>query len=113
MDVNNDTPVGSTTTLSVSPDGKRSLRLERDVALLSEIQIALQSSETSEVVAILLAILHGITVNTTSGDVLALGVYHAQDICNAAGISDEKFKEVVRQFAEYSKKARSWNPLAF
>jgi len=113
MDNTNDTPAGSTMTLLVNPDGNLSRRSVRDAALLSETLIGLQLSETSEVVAILLAILHGITVNTTSGDVLALGVYHAQDICEAAGISEEKFKEVVAKFAQYSKKARSWNPLSF
>lgn len=109
----NDTPAGDTTISLVSQTGTLSQRSVRDAALLSETLIALQSSENSEVLAILLAILHGITVNTTSGDVLALGVYHAQDICEAAGISEEKFKEVVAKFAQYSKKARSWNPLAF
>ena len=46
MAITNDTHVGSTTSLSASPDGKWSLRLERDAALLSETQTDLQSSKT-------------------------------------------------------------------
>jgi transketolase C-terminal domain/subunit len=113
MENTNDTPVENTTKSLVSQTGKWSQRSERDAALLSETQIALQLSENSEVVTILLAILHGITVNTTSGDVLELGISHAKSITDAAGISEEKFREVVAKFAQFSIKARSWNPLAF
>lgn len=108
-----DTHAADTNTSLVSQTGKLSQRSVRDAALLSETLTDLQSSENSETLMILLAILQGITVNTTSGDVLALGVYHAQDICNAAGISEEKFREVVAKFARFSKQARSWNPLSF
>jgi hypothetical protein len=113
MDATSDTPAGNTTTLSVNRDGNLSQRSERDAVLLLETQIALQSLENSEIVMILLAILQGITTNTTSGDVIELGIYHAKDMCEAAGISEDKFKEVVGKFAQFSKNCRSWNPLAY
>ena len=78
-----------------------------------ETQLGLQSSETSKTVMILLAMLHGIVKNTTSGDVIYFGIDEAKRICEAAGITDEEFKEVMRKFGEYQKKARNWNPLAF
>jgi hypothetical protein len=55
------------------------------------------SSENCETILILMAILQGVTENTTSGDVLALGVYRAQDICSAMGIAEDTFMEVVHR----------------
>lgn len=60
-----------------------------------------------------MAILQGVTENTTSGDVLALAVYRAQDICLAMGIAEDTFAEVVRRYGEFAKMARKGNPLAF
>lgn len=113
MDSIQDTPAGSMTRSSDSPDGNSLRRLERDAALLLETQIGLQSSGISESVMILMATLHGIVTNTTSGDVIALGVYQAKDMCLAAGVSEDVFEEVIKRFVTYSKKARSRTPLAY
>lgn len=99
---------------SLSNQGGKSLPLSvRDAACLSEILTETPFSENSQTVAILLAILHGITTNTTSGDVIELSIYHAQDICRELQIDEVVFREVVGKFVRFSKKARNWNPLAF
>lgn len=113
MEVIPATPAVSTTTSLVSRDGNSLQRSERDAALLSEIQIDLQSSENSTVVLILLAILQSITENTTSGDVIYLSICRAKDMCIAAGVSEADFQQVVTKFVKFSKQARSWNPFAF
>ena len=113
MDDNPGSRAESIKTSLANPDGNLSRPLERGAVLLLETQIALQSLETSQTVAILLAMLHGIVTNTTSGDVIELGVYHAKDICQQAGIPESSFEEVAKKFAAYSKAARSWNPLAY
>jgi TRAP-type mannitol/chloroaromatic compound transport system substrate-binding protein len=72
-----------------------------------------QFCENSQTVLILLAILQGITENTTSGDVIELSIYRAEDMCRAIGVSKDEFKEVVNRFVQFSKQVRGWNPLAF
>src|SRR5690349_13985701 len=111
-----DTPatlVVSPTKLSANRAGNSLQPSERGVACLSEILRDRQFSENSQTVATLLAILHGITVNTTSGDVLALGIYKARDLCDQIGVEPEVFEDVVQKFVEFSKQARQWNPLAY
>lgn len=71
------------------------------------------SSENSETILILMAILQGVTEYTTSGDVLALAVFRAQAVCSGMGISEDTFTEVVRRYGEFAKVARKGNPFAF
>ena len=108
-----DTPVENTMKSLVPLDGKSHQLSERAAACLSSILTGTESSENCEQVLVLLSILLGITENTTSGDVLALGVYRAQDLCDEFGIDEEVFKETVGRFARFAKESRSWNPLAF
>lgn len=83
-----------------------------DAAALSTV-IAELSSESYSTILVLLCLLHGITENTTSGDVLALAAYRAKDLSEQMGIDEDTFAEVIRRYGEFAKAVRSWNPLAF
>lgn len=113
MASNSGTLVASTNKSLVNRDGRPLQRLEADAALLSEMQTEPLFCENSQTILILVALLHGITENTTSGDVIALATYRARDMCLQAGIDEELFRRVVTRFGEYAKKTRAWNPLAF
>lgn len=113
MDDTPDTPAGSTTTLSLSPVGNSHQLSAQAAALLSSMKIEPLSSQNSETVLILLAILQGIIENTTNGDVIELSIYRAKDLCAKFGIDEEMFESVVERFLVISKKLRSRNPLAF
>lgn len=108
-----DTLVESTTTSLVPLDGKSRQLSEQVAACLSSMKIEKQSSESYEQVVVLLTILLGITENTTSGDVLALGIYKAQDLCDEMGVDPTVFKETVGRFARFAEQSRKWNPLAY
>lgn len=83
------------------------------VAVVSTATEPSSSKNSEDVVRILMAILYGITKETTSGDVLSLGVLRAQSLCQRLGISEDLFEEVVEHYGEFCDKARAWNPLAF
>ncbi len=106
-------PAGSLLTLSGDPAGNLHQLLELGAAVPSAIPTEMPSSENSETVTILLAILASITRNTTSGDVLCLSIMAAKDACNKMGISSKAVDAVVRRFTLYSAAVRSRNPLAF
>ena len=62
---------------------------------------------------ILLLILDGITRNTTSGDVIALAIYAAQDRCEELGIDEAIFKDTVAKFVKFSEVRKRTNPFAY
>jgi hypothetical protein len=107
------TPVASTTTLLPNQTGKLPQHLEQAVVPLSSILKDKQFSENSETVVILMAILQGITKNTTSGDVIALAIYNAIDVCDALGIDSEVVERTIKRFFDFQKEVRKNNPLAF
>jgi hypothetical protein len=81
-----------------------------DAVALSSTPTETQSSQKE---IILMALLFGLTENTTSGDVLHLAVWRAQDLCQRLGVNEETFTQVIRQYGEFSEKLRAKNPLAF
>lgn len=105
------TVAASTTELSKIPPQSLTQPLGRDVAVPCSIRIGCESYESQMVV--LMAILQGITENTVSGDVIALGVYQAKDICRQFGIADEQVNEVISKYLRFSDQIRKKNPLAF
>ena len=108
-----DIPVASMIKSLLPQVGKSHQLSERGVAALSSILTGKQSSENCEQVLVLLSILFGITENTTSGDVLTMGMYRAEDLCHEFGVDETVFKETVGRFARLAKESRSRNPLAF
>lgn len=105
--------VASTTELSVNPDVNSRQLSERVAALLSLTQTEKPSSEILEVVAVLMLILEGITINTTSNDVLWLALNGAKIKAKKLGINPELVDEVIHKFDKFSKSVRSSNPLNF
>lgn len=91
--------------------GRSARRSGRDVVARSETPIVRPSSETSSLV--LAALLAGVTRNTSNGDVIALGVYAAGDICKKLGVSDDDFDSVVTRYLAFSDTVRRGNPMAF
>lgn len=77
------------------------------------ILIGTQSSENLERLLILVAILEGIIANTTSGDVIQLAFFRAQDRCEALGIDLDTFAEVVTKVGMLGESLRRNNPFAF
>lgn len=83
-----------------------------DAAALSTV-IAELSSESYSTILVLLCLLHGITENTTSGDVLALAAYRAQDLSRELGVDEDTFADVIRRYSQFAQAVRRWNPLAY
>lgn len=111
-----DTPdtLAANTKKSLIPlDGKSHRLSVQGAACLSSMLTGKQSSENCEQVLVLLTLLLGITTETTSGDVLALGMYRARDMCRRFGVDETVFEETVERFAQFAGEARRWNPLAF
>jgi hypothetical protein len=105
------TPVVNTTKSLVSRDGKRHQPSAQVVVHRSLTQTAKPSLENS--IVILMAILQGITENTISGDVMALAMYRAGDLCAGMGITRDEFNSVMTRFNEFQRNARKGKPLAF
>lgn len=105
------TLVASTTKSLVSRDGNSRQPSVRDVAALL-MATEPPSSETSERVVILAAILQGITENTMSGDIISLGVYRAESLCQQWGVSPGIFQDTVKRFLSFSEVVRKANPLS-
>lgn len=91
---------------SVQPSG-------RDVAEPCLTNDERQCFETLETVTTLMAILQGIVENTTSGDVIYLGMARARDLCDAMGIDKATVDDVFVRFKAFSTAARRGNPFAF
>lgn len=113
MENTQDTPAASTNRSLVSQDGKFPQLSEQAAALLSSMRIENESLKNSETILILLLLLEGITANTTSGDVLALGIYHAKDRCEQLRINEETFKKVINHFKKFSEIRKQTCPFAY
>jgi hypothetical protein len=108
------TLVASTTRSLASPAGKCAQLLAPDAQALLATVTEMPFSETSkQAVTVLMSLLFGITENTISGDVLALGTYRAQDICDRMGIDEDLFEEVVADYIRFANQIRNKNPMAF
>lgn len=110
-DGSNAIAVRSTTALSSLPGRMLSLRSGRDVVPRCSIRLGTQSYENPAFV--LMAILQGLTENTTSGDVIALAVFRAKDLCRQFGISEDEFNDIIDQYLNFADHVRKKNPLAF
>jgi len=107
-----DTPAESTST-SLTSRGGNSLRPSgRDVVPAYSTLIDMPFCE-NELVLSLMAMLVGVTTFTTSGDVMAIGMSTAEDICAKHGLSPDKFRPIAKQFLRESWKLRKWNKLAY
>lgn len=71
-----------------------------------------ESSEQYEQVAVLMAMLYGLTENTWNGDVVALSVYRAKDICKLLDIPEDEVNETLKKFSQFAKAMRNSNPMA-
>ncbi len=61
---------------------------------------------------ILMLLLHSITENVLSGDVIALATIRARDLCLAAGLTPVEFEEALDRYRVYSATLRDRNPLS-
>lgn len=71
-----------------------------------------EDSEQYDQVAVLMAMLFGLTENTWSGDVVELSIYRAKDICNLLNIPEEEVNETLRKFGLFAKAMHNSNPMA-
>ncbi len=114
MEQSKDIPAESTTTSLVSRDGKSLQPSGRDVAHRST-QIASESStklsNSQNQITVLMAILVGITENTLSGDVIALSVYRAKDICHNLGVDEDIFEDTVKRYLKFSADVKARHPM--
>lgn len=107
-------PVESTTLSLPSRVGNQNQLSGQAAVALSEILIETQSYESlKETAVILAALLQSIIGNTTSGDLLTLSVYAAQDICDELGIPNDVFLEKVRYIMSVTERIRKRNPLSY
>lgn len=108
-----DITVVGTTTLSASQPPTSLQPSGRDVAVRFSIPIDGRSSWRNEEVIVLLYLLQGITENTCGNDVLALGMYRAQDLCRRAGVDEETYDRVLQAYAEFAEKSKRNFPKGF
>lgn len=71
-----------------------------------------KDSENYEQIAVLMAVLFGITENVWNGDVITLAIYRAKDICKLLDIPEEEVNEILRKFGQFAKAMRKSNPMA-
>ena len=71
-----------------------------------------ENSEQYEQVAVLMAMLYGLTENTWSGDVMELSIYRAKDLCKLLDIPEDEVNETLRKFGQFAKAMRNSNPMA-
>ena len=74
--------------------------------------ISPEQAHLNNQVAVLIAILHGMTCEMLSPDSVYLSLARARSICEAAGIPDETISQVMDSFNRYSKEMRRRNPLS-
>tara|TARA_Y100000034_G_C6910429_1_gene424499 strand:+ start:13914 stop:14156 length:243 start_codon:yes stop_codon:yes gene_type:complete len=72
----------------------------------------LKDSEDCERIAVLMAVLLGLTENTWNGDVVELSLYRAKDICSLLEIPEGTVDDTLRKFGIFSKIVRQNNPMA-
>ena len=71
-----------------------------------------KDSEQYEQVAVLMAMLYGLTEHTFSGDVVELSIYRAKDICKLLDIPEDEVNETLNKFKQFAKAMRNSNPMA-
>lgn len=94
--------------------GKELIKIseKNEISRLGEIIGVDESSENYDHIAVLMAMLLGLTENTWNGDVVELSVYRAKDICQCLNIPESKVDEVLRNFSRFAKAMRQRNPMA-
>ena len=61
--------------------------------------------------AVLMAILIGITGNTLNPDVIKLAIYQAKDICRRLGIDEAVFEDTVKRYQQFAADVKAHHPL--
>jgi len=75
-------------------------------------QLPTENPELHDQLVVLMAVLHAMTCQMVSPDMVALSLMRAQGICDAAGIPQGIIDQTLASFAAYSKAMRSTNPLS-
>lgn len=110
---NNGIPVESTGKSLKSRVGNSLQPSERAVVPVCSIEQGTPSSVKSKEMAVLLALLEGITANTYNGDVIQLSVFRAKDTCRNLGIDEDLAHDVITRYLRVAKNIRSKNVMAW